>query len=318
MITCRGLVMSASLFAAIAAGASTDANAQTLSLVGSSTKICQLTGDTDWTTNQPTATRTNTRYGLVAVDLGFPVESGSRALYFLFGDARPSTTGAPIPPDDALGVTTRKSAPDSATCLDLDLVSPAPGSFAHPTVQPGILQGSFNVPTGGIFVDDAFYAFFWTDHCVVAQPLAPMPGAPLKLPAPVASLGSGAPCPEIPVFNSIGRSVLARSAPTTPAAFERVHPGPLPSRLLAEMPSGFVYVTAARLASEPPFGTKSDIVKRPADIPVFGVPRYRASIPYVAMAPQDTFADPETWSFYAADDGRTTEVDHARAVGKRT
>src|SRR3974390_2171753 len=117
--------------------------AQTLSLVGSSTKICQLTGDTDWSTNHPTAAQTNARFGLVAVDLGFPVDSGRAPLYFLFGDARPTTNGNPIPPDDALGVTTRTAPPDPTTCLGLDLVTTAPNAFAHPTVQPPILQGAF-------------------------------------------------------------------------------------------------------------------------------------------------------------------------------
>jgi hypothetical protein len=278
-------------------------HAATLSLVGSSQKVCQLTGDRDWLTGQPTAAQTNTRYGLNAVDLGFPVDSGRGPLYFLFGDARPATTLNPIPPDDALGVTTRTSPPDSQTCLDLKLVSSAPGTFAHPTVAPAILQGAFNVPTGGVFMGNKLYAFFWTNHCVFPQtPLPPMPDAPLRLPAPSAG------CPESPVFNSIGHSVLARATPPDPAAFDRTHPGhqppfpPFPSRF-AGMPSGFVYVSAASPGPRPP-RTPFEIrfegaQERPAAIPVFGVPRYRASIPYLAMAPQETFGDPATWRFFA-------------------
>ena len=77
-----------------------DAEAATLSLVGSSTKICQLIGDSDWETGAPTAARTFTNFGLAGVDLGFPVDSGPRpieirragppgTLYFLFGDSVP-------------------------------------------------------------------------------------------------------------------------------------------------------------------------------------------------------------------------------------
>jgi hypothetical protein len=42
--------------------------------IGSSEKVCQLTGDTDWETGQPTAARTFHNFGLRGVDLGFPVE----------------------------------------------------------------------------------------------------------------------------------------------------------------------------------------------------------------------------------------------------
>lgn len=185
MSIARTFAIPAAMLVVILGNLSTNAGAASLTLVGSSAKICQLTGDTDWLTSQPTAAQTNTRYRLYAVDLGFPVDSGHGPLYFLFGDAWYATTGNPIPPDDALGLTTRTSPPDNETCLDLKLVSSAPGTYAHPTVTPAILQGSFNVPTGGVFVGETFYAFFWTNHCVVPQtPLMPMPNAPLQLPAP--------------------------------------------------------------------------------------------------------------------------------------
>jgi hypothetical protein len=296
----RTLTVLATLSLAVLANPSTQAGATTLSLVGSSTKICQATGDIDWATNLPTAALTQTRFGLVAVDLGFPVDSGEkRPLYFLFGDSRPTVTLNPVPPDDALGVTTRTAAPDPATCLDLQLVTATPGAFAHPTVAPPILQGAFNVPSGGVFVGETFYAFFWTDHCVFPVILTPMPSAPLTVPAPSAT------CPEAPAFNSIGRSVLARAKPADPAAFTQ----PTVSGPFSGMPSGFVYTSAARPARD----AKSrfdrehdhdhdhdrDLGERPDGIPVFGVPRYRASIPYLAIAPQATFGDPDTWRFFA-------------------
>jgi hypothetical protein len=159
-----------------------NAEAATLSLVGPSNKVCQLIGDSDWETGAPTAARTFTNFGLAGVDLGFPVDSGPRSidirragppgtLYFLFGDSVPD--GHPpgsvltVPPDDALGLTDRTAPPDGATCLGLQLAVSAPKTFAHPTVHPPIQQGSFNVPTGGVFFDNMFYRFFWTDHCLV-------------------------------------------------------------------------------------------------------------------------------------------------------
>jgi hypothetical protein len=299
----RTFAMLAMILLAILANPSTRANAATLSLVGSSAKICQLTGDTDWATNLPTAAQTQTRSGLVAVDLGFPVDSGERALYLLFGDSRPTVTLNPVPPDDALGVTTRTAAPDPATCLDLQLVTAAPGAFAHPTVAPPILQGAFNVPSGGVFVGDTFYAFFWTDHCALPVILTPMPAAPLSRPAPSAT------CPEAPTYNSIGRSVLARAKPRDPAAFTQTdNRGPHAEHRFAGMPSGFVYTSAAQPAPhERRFdrdrAREHDFDGRPDGIPVFGVPRYRASIPYLAIAPHATFGDPDTWRFFAGGTG---------------
>ena len=53
------------------------------------------------------------------------------------------------------------------------------------------------------------------------------------------------------------------------------------------MPSGLVYVSAALPAPLQP------------KIPVFGVARYRASIPCVAVAPRATFGNADTWAFFA-------------------
>ncbi len=68
---------------------STAANAATLSLVGTSTMVCQLIGETIWDTGTPgtaTAAKTLSNFGLKGIDLGFPVDSGSGPLFFLFGD----------------------------------------------------------------------------------------------------------------------------------------------------------------------------------------------------------------------------------------
>jgi hypothetical protein len=306
----RTFALLAAIFMATVAMLPTNADAATLSLVGSSTKVCQLIGEYDWAsggTNQPTAARTLTNFGLEAVDLGFPVDSGS-ALFFLFGDAwpanHPPVSALTLPPDDALGWTTRTAPPDSKTCLDLELSTsaqrgdsaatdaPRKGTFAHPIVAPPIQQGFFNVPSGGVFLDDKFYAFFWTDHCwfpgiPLPGGLNPSPDAPLTLPPPSPF------CPEVPESNSVGRSVLAQATRANPVAFRRT-PNP-PSTPPLNVPSGFVYVSAAKPSPENARG----LDLRQSGIPVFGVARYRASIPYLALAPRDTFGDPETWSFFA-------------------
>ena len=309
-ITPRSLALVAAVAVVELAGLSGRADATELTLVGSSQKICQLTGETDWTTGQPTAAQTETNDYLRGVDLGFPVDAGpGNPLYFLFGDAFPGTSGNPIPPDDAIGYTTRTAAPDSKTCLDLALVKHGE-VFAHPTVSPWIPQGSFNVPTGGVFLDNRLYAFFWTDHCVTLPPtpLGPLPATPLQPPAPYLD------CPQTPQLSTIGHSVLAYASEAAPAAFEQprqldppsgpiIHPHPE----FEGMPSGFVYVTAAQpgpLARVPRLlPPVIPGVKPKTFVPVFGVARYRVSIPYLAMAPQETFYDPATWLFYAGRNG---------------
>jgi hypothetical protein len=70
--------------------------AQVVTFRGRSEKVCQLTGDFDKETLQPTTNETDLHYGVAAVDLGFPVES-SDGLFFLFGDSRPFPDHNPFP-----------------------------------------------------------------------------------------------------------------------------------------------------------------------------------------------------------------------------
>ena len=275
-----------------------EAQAATLTVVGASTKICQLTGQSDWLSGATTNAQTLARNGLHGIDLGFPVESDTGALYFLFGDAVPPGHPAVLtgPTDDALGRTKRTTAPDSTDCLDMTLfgISGRRGSLGHPTVTPAIQQGSFNVPSGGITVGDKLYAFFWTDHCIFPDPFGPDAITPLKL--PIAS----AHCAEISASNSIGNSVLAYSVDANPLAFTQVAP-PSPTHVVPQMPNGFVYVTAAQPA--PRKRGIDYILGYETQIPVFGVARYRMGIPYLAMAPQSSFGDVSTWKFYGGMSG---------------
>lgn len=267
-----------------------DAEAATLRLVEWK-KVCQLVGQQDWATQAPTAAQTQSNFGLIAVDLGFPVDSFPGPLYFLFGDAFPNNDpiSNPIkPPDDAVGWTTRTRTPDSTTCLDLQLATSAPETFAHPTVTPPIQQGAFNVPTGGVYTDGKFYGFFWTHHCVLPdRHMTYYPSTPLALPQPSAG------CPETADSNSIGQGVLAVATPPDIVDFQKVDPPGFPAPL-KEMPSGFNYVSAAEtLPDNPP----NLILPSGGGIAVFGVPRFRNSVPYLAIAPRATFGDPATWFF---------------------
>lgn len=258
--------------------------------VGTSQKVCQLTGDVDWETGQPTAARTLTNFGLDAVDLGYPIEHNGK-LILLFGDTRPTThsggrnAAAEIPPDDSVGFTARRAPPgNDGKCLELQLNDQVGGQesskkvLAPPTIvgQVQIKQGWFNVPSGGVSVDGGLFGFFWTNHCTGPARLEPSPNAPLARPP------ASQTCSENDDRSSIGRNVLARSDDDG-----RTFRGVVP------MPIGFVYVTAVNPSLEddvPPH--------QRAGILVFGVPRYRASVPYLADAPARSFADPSTWRYF--------------------
>lgn len=277
-------IVLASALACLAFTTTTTARAAGVQISGTE-KVCQLTGDIDWETGKPTAARTLTNAGLDATDLGFPVEHDGRLLLF-FGDSWPTGHGdgpnGEIPPDDAVGVTTRTALPDARDCLGLAVHTRAgagPRHFAPATIlgDVKIRQGYFNVPSGGVSVRGALYTFFWTDHCWQPNNLVPNPNDPLRRPAPKGD------CPENDLRNSIGRSVIAKSSDEG-RTFNRVGPAPL----------GFVYVTAVNTEglADLPHDQKRGVF-------IFGEPRYRASIPYLAWAPVESFEDTRTWRFLA-------------------
>jgi hypothetical protein len=254
-------------------------------LVGDTAKLCQLTGEKDWESGRPTAARTFSRFGLDAADLGYPVEHNGK-LILLFGDSWPPPHGGgaagEVVPDDAVGVTTRSAPPtqEDGKCLELEVHHTPAKKFAPATIvgPTRVKQGFFNVPSGGVSVEGALYAFFWTNHCSDPNPLSPSPGNPLARPHPQPNRD----CPETDDRNSIGRSVLSRSDDEG-RTFRDVVP----------MPTGFVYATAVNARPQ------ADI---PADqrlgVFIFAAPRYRASVPYLARAPVESFADTATWRFF--------------------
>jgi hypothetical protein len=52
---------------------------------GSSRKVCQLIGDLDLETRQPTVSQSASEFDIMHTDLGYPVEQGNRT-WFFFGD----------------------------------------------------------------------------------------------------------------------------------------------------------------------------------------------------------------------------------------
>jgi hypothetical protein len=259
--------------------------------IGSTEKVCQLTGDTDWETGRPSAGRTFSNFGLDATDLGYPVEHAGK-LILLFGDSwpprHPGGAIGEVPPDDAVGVVIRREAPtDDGKCLEMQVHQKfgaktfAPASIISPAP---IKQGFFNVPSGGVSGADGLYAFFWTDHCSDPNPLRPSPDDPLARPE------ANRKCPENDDRNSVGRGVMARSEDDG-RTFSDVVP----------MPTGFVYSTAinARLQTDLPEDQRLGIF-------ILGVPRYRASVPYLAQAPTETLGNSATWRFFTgrAPDGQ--------------
>jgi hypothetical protein len=275
--------------------------AQTVTFHGRSEKVCQLTGDADWENGLPTTTLTQTRFGLGATDLGYPVEHQGQ-LALLFGDTWATHQGHPgagpgeraqgeiEPADDAVGWITSRTPPTPSQCPDLTvnhITIGAARQIVPATVAglPRVKHGYFNVPSGGVSSGGALYAFFWTNHCQKNPNLVPNPPHPLARPAPQPpTLDDIAddPCPETDDRNSIGYSVLAQS-----------HDGGRTFTRTGPMPQGFVYATAADstvldgVPAEQRLGTY-----------VFAVPRYRASIPYLAYAPPGQLGDPSSWLFF--------------------
>ena len=161
-------------------------------VAGSTQKICQVTGQTDHEFNRPTASQTETRYGLAGADLGYSfVHNGT--LFFLFGDAQPTATftgypnGRSDPPrdpnyDDAIGFTSLR---DLTTCPKVDFFTDSIGAYRSPKVAPITLRTN-EMPIAGISEGGRIYVLFGTDNIYANPPYASPP--PLN---GVQNLGAG-------------------------------------------------------------------------------------------------------------------------------
>jgi hypothetical protein len=140
------------------------------------------------------------------------------------------------------------------------------------------------VPSGGVYVGGSLYEFFWTNHCPAPSPLPVSPADPLLLPAGTTS------CGEDPNgLNSIGSSVLGQWSGGSDTVFDQATTGGTP----VTMPSGFVYVNAVDAGHAPnlaPSGQRYVFIT--------GVPRYRASVPYLAYSTAADIAEPSKWMYF--------------------
>src|SRR5580704_6424664 len=119
----------------------------------STKKVCQHAGDKDRASGKPTLSQTGKRFGVEATDLGSSFEHKAK-LYFLFGD----TWGRP----GARDVLAWTESQDPGKIV-LHFYRAKEGKWLPLTV-PGIKQGAFEIPSGGISIAGTIYVVCTTDH----------------------------------------------------------------------------------------------------------------------------------------------------------
>jgi hypothetical protein len=157
---------------------------------GSTKKCCQLTGDIDWETKQPTASQTRTNYGIIAAD-GAPTVAHKGRLYFLMGDPILAKTFRGRP--NELSDPPRNTHPFNDDCIGWALITPdlkpedgfkiefprneigafrSPHVFTEPAQKPVPLRVNEG-PFYGISISGKLYVVFATDNFV--YPPGPSP-----------------------------------------------------------------------------------------------------------------------------------------------
>jgi len=214
-------------------GARTAVVTPTITYVANSTqKVCQLVGQTDNETGEPTPSRTASRYGIAATDQGFSFMHDGR-VWFLFGDSWPTTTFQSHPnastryPADPSGFdndSIASAAPSArGSCPVLDFVSesePVPGAYANPSLTRNGVPVSLRInetPMAGIDVNGNVYATFTTGNPVDAG---------LAGNCPPGSVQPGQTCAGHPTESVMGvlepggtlqfKALYTLSAPSTP------------------------------------------------------------------------------------------------------
>lgn len=126
----------------------------TFYVAGSTRKICQLVGDTDFQWLTPVENLTQTRAGFYGADLGVSfVHNG--VTYVVFGD----TWGGQSGNRDPIAFTTDTNPEDG-----LALTFYTDGSVFHPITISGIANhGAFDVPLDGVSVSNRMYLYYATD-----------------------------------------------------------------------------------------------------------------------------------------------------------
>ncbi len=122
-------------------------------VLGSSKKICQLTGGFDWERDEFTLNRTPI-IGIMGTDLGSSFVHEGKT-YFLFGD----TAGLSLFGGDSIAYTTDT---DPEQCLKLQFLTNAVGKFRSLSI-PGVSTGFMEVPIGGFSANGNMYIIYTTD-----------------------------------------------------------------------------------------------------------------------------------------------------------
>ncbi len=149
---------------------------------GSTQKVCQLTGEKDKEFNTPTASQTESRFGLIGTDRGYSFEHNGK-LFFLFGDTPPTATfnGRPNSQTDAPRDTNDNDAiafmddSSSQPIVKLDFVTDSIGAFKNPVVlnalgQPAITLRTNETPIAGISDNGRMFVLFGTDNFLSNPP----------------------------------------------------------------------------------------------------------------------------------------------------
>ncbi len=155
---------------------------QLVYIAGTSSKVCQLTGETDKEFGVPTVSQTESRYGFIRTDNGYSFEHNGRT-YFLFGDSAPTTTfdghpnGQTDPPrtaddNDAIAFVSDTAA---GPFLKLDFVTDSIGAFKNPVVldaagNPAITLRTNETPVSGISDGGRMFVIFGTDNFLSNPP----------------------------------------------------------------------------------------------------------------------------------------------------
>jgi hypothetical protein len=122
-------------------------------VMGSTSKIEQIVGDTDVQTKQPTFNQTERRYSIKGTDLGYSFEHNGQAV-FLFGDTIGNTGG---------DVVAYSSSTDPDGPLALNFLTDAQGRYER-IEPPGISMAGYEVPVSGIDINGVMYVVVKTNH----------------------------------------------------------------------------------------------------------------------------------------------------------
>ncbi len=155
---------------------------QILYIAGTSSKVCQLTGEIDKEYGVPTVSQTESRYGFIRTDNGYSFEYEGRT-YFLFGDSAPTATfdghpnGQTDPPRTSDDNDAIAFVPDTVAgpFLKLDFVTDSIGAYKNPVVfnaagQPAITLRTNETPVSGISDAGRMFVIFGTDNFLSNPP----------------------------------------------------------------------------------------------------------------------------------------------------